>query len=204
MLYSIELRSQRAAKIINNCFTTVTSAIFILNIILDDNSLANCNKICQMKIYFWSVGKAHEPYLKEGVELFTKRVSHYYPVEWRIFAPAKNAAVLTQDQMKAAESSLLLAALQTEDTLVVLDENGKQWSSPQLANFIEQKANESSKNIIFLIGGAYGLHENVLKKCAYRWSLSKLVFPHQIVRLILAEQIYRACTIIRNEKYHHS
>jgi len=157
-----------------------------------------------MKIYFWSVGKAHEPYLKEGVELFTKRVSHYYPVEWRIFAPAKNAAVLTQDQMKAAESSLLLAALQTEDTLVVLDENGKQWSSPQLANFIEQKANESSKNIIFLIGGAYGLHENVLKKCAYRWSLSKLVFPHQIVRLILAEQIYRACTIIRNEKYHHS
>jgi len=157
-----------------------------------------------MKIYFWSVGKAHEPYLKEGIELFTKRVSHYYPVEWRIFAPAKNAAALTQDQMKAAESSLLLAALQAEDTLVALDENGKQWSSPQLANFIEQKANESSKNIIFLIGGAYGLHENVLKKCAYKWSLSKLVFPHQIVRLILAEQIYRACTIIRNEKYHHS
>jgi 23S rRNA (pseudouridine1915-N3)-methyltransferase len=157
-----------------------------------------------MKIYFWSVGKAHEPYLKEGIELFTKRISHYYPVEWKIFAPAKNAATLTTDQMKAAESSLLLNSLQSDDTLIALDENGKQWSSPELANFIEAKANQGTKNIIFLIGGAYGLHENVLKKCNFKWSLSKLVFPHQLVRLILAEQIYRACTLIRNEKYHHS
>ena len=88
--------------------------------------------------------------------------------------------------------------------LIALDENGKQWNSPELAGFIQQKANESAKNIIFLIGGAYGLHESILKRCNNKWSLSKLVFPHQLVRLILAEQVYRACTIIRNEKYHHS
>ncbi len=156
-----------------------------------------------MKLYFWSVGKAHDSYVNEGINTFTKRISHYYPVEWKIFAPAKNTASLSKELAKAAESSHLLNALQDEDILVALDENGKQWSSPELAAFIQQKANESSKNIIFLIGGAYGLHENILKRCNHKWSLSKLVFPHQLVRIILAEQIYRACTIIRNEKYHH-
>jgi 23S rRNA (pseudouridine1915-N3)-methyltransferase len=156
-----------------------------------------------MKLYFWSVGKTNEPYVNEGIKIFTKRISHYYPVEWKIFPPAKNAASLSNDQVKAAESSLILSALQNDDILIALDENGKQWSSVELAGFIQQKANASAKNIIFLIGGAYGLHENILKRCNYKWSLSKLVFPHQLVRLILAEQIYRACTIIRNEKYHH-
>jgi 23S rRNA (pseudouridine1915-N3)-methyltransferase len=156
-----------------------------------------------MKIYFWSVGKAHESYLKEGIELFTKRISHYYPVEWKIFAPAKNAAKSSVEEIKKAECAIILNSLQNDDILIALDENGKQWSSPGLADFISQKANESSKNIIFLIGGAYGLHEEVLKRANKKWSLSRLVFPHQLVRLILAEQTYRACTIIRNEKYHH-
>lgn len=156
-----------------------------------------------MKLYFWSVGKTNEPYVNEGIKIFTKRISHYYPVEWKIFSPSKNAASLSNDQVKAAESSLILHALQNDDILIALDENGKQWSSVELAGFIQQKANASAKNLIFLIGGAYGLHENILKRCNHKWSLSKLVFPHQLVRLILAEQIYRACTIIRNEKYHH-
>ncbi|HEY8657549.1 MAG TPA: 23S rRNA (pseudouridine(1915)-N(3))-methyltransferase RlmH [Hanamia sp.] len=157
-----------------------------------------------MKIYFWSVGKAHDPYVKEGIELFTKRISHYYPVEWKIFQPAKNAASFSEAEIKKAEATILLNALQNDDVLIALDENGKQWNSIELANFIQQKANESTKNIIFLIGGAYGLHESILIKSNNKWSLSKLVFPHQLVRLILTEQIYRACTIIRNEKYHHS
>lgn len=157
-----------------------------------------------MKIYFWSVGKAHEAYVKEGVELFTKRISHYYPVEWKIFPSAKNAASFSEEEIKKMEATTLLNTLQNDDVLVALDENGKQWNSIELADFIQQKANESVKNIIFLIGGAYGLHQNILKRCNYKWSLSKLVFPHQLVRLILAEQIYRACTILRNEKYHHS
>ena len=77
-------------------------------------------------------------------------------------------------------------------------------SSEGLANFIQARANESTKQLVFLIGGAYGIDESVLKRADYTWSLSPLVFPHQLVRLILAEQIYRACTILRNEKYHHS
>ena len=157
-----------------------------------------------MKIYFWSVGKALEPYVKEGIELFTKRISHYFPVEWKIFPSAKNAENLPEVEIKKNEAASILNALQDDDILVALDEKGKQFSSIELAGFIQQKANESSKNIIFLIGGAYGIHESVLKKCDLKWSLSKLVFPHQLVRLILAEQIYRACTILRNEKYHHS
>jgi 23S rRNA (pseudouridine1915-N3)-methyltransferase len=157
-----------------------------------------------MKIYFWSIGKVHEPYVKEGVEIFTKRISHYYPVEWKIFPPAKNAAATSEDQIKKAEAIQLLSATQPGDALIALDENGTQWSSPELAAFIQQKANSSTKNLIFLIGGAYGLHETILNICNYKWSLSKLVFPHQLVRLILSEQVYRACTIIRNEKYHHS
>ena len=157
-----------------------------------------------MKIFFWSIGKMHEPFVKEGVEIFTKRISHYYPVEWKLFSTAKNAAALTEQEIKKAESASILNAIQDGDVLIGLDEKGKQWNSLELASFIQQKGNESTKNLIFLIGGAYGLHENILNKCSYKWSLSKLVFPHQLVLLILAEQVYRACTINRNEKYHHS
>jgi 23S rRNA (pseudouridine1915-N3)-methyltransferase len=157
-----------------------------------------------MKIYFWSVGKSHESYVKEGIELFTKRISHYFPVEWKIFPAAKNAASFSEEQIKKNEAVTVLNALQNDDVLIALDENGKQFTSIELAGFIQQKANAGSRNIVFLIGGAYGIHESVLKRSNFKWSLSKLIFPHQLVRLILAEQIYRACTIIRNEKYHHS
>jgi len=157
-----------------------------------------------MKINLWTIGKANEFYVKEGIESFSKRISHYYPVEWKIFPNAKNASALTEDQIKKAEAIAILNALQNDDILIALDENGKEFSSTELAVFIQNKANESAKNIIFLIGGAYGIHESVFKCADFKWSLSKLVFPHQLVRLILAEQIYRACTIIRNEKYHHS
>jgi 23S rRNA (pseudouridine1915-N3)-methyltransferase len=99
---------------------------------------------------------------------------------------------------------MILEWLQPDDYLIALDERGKQTSSEELAAFIQQRANESRKRLIFLIGGAYGLDDVVLKRADFKWSLSKLVFPHQLVRLILAEQLYRACTILRGEKYHHS
>ena len=157
-----------------------------------------------MKIHLWSVGKAHETYVRQGVETFTKRISHYYPVEWKIFPIAKNSDLTDLNSIKKSESALILSALNQDDVLIVLDERGKNLSSTDLADFIQQRANESARNIIFLIGGAYGVHESVLKRSQFTWSLSKLVFPHQLVRLILSEQIYRACTIIRNEKYHHT
>ena len=153
-----------------------------------------------MKIYFWAVGKNHESYIKEGVDIFTKRISHYYPAEWKIFSSSKSN---NEQQVKKEEAELLLNTSHKDDILIALDENGKQWNSVELAKFIENCTNTSTKNLIFIIGGAYGLHESVLERCNYKWSLSKLVFPHQLVRLILSEQVYRACTIIRNEKYHH-
>jgi 23S rRNA (pseudouridine1915-N3)-methyltransferase len=152
-----------------------------------------------MKISLWSVGKAHEEYVKAGIEDFTRRISRYYPAEWNIIPTPKNATT----DLKKKEGAVLLPLIQKDDYLVVLDERGKQVSSEELAGFIQLRANESVKRIVFLIGGAYGVDEAVLKRADYTWSLSKLVFPHQLVRLILSEQIYRACSIIRNEKYHH-
>jgi 23S rRNA (pseudouridine1915-N3)-methyltransferase len=156
-----------------------------------------------MKFQFWSLGKIHEPYIKEGVETFTKRISNYYPADWNIIATPKNAGLLSEAELKKKEAEILLAALSKDDYLLALDERGKSLSSAQLAAFIQARANESTRQIVFLIGGAYGLHESILKRADYIWSLSLLTFPHQLVRLILAEQVYRACTIIRNEKYHH-
>lgn len=157
-----------------------------------------------MKIHLWSVGKSNEPYVKEGIEIFTKRISHYYPVEWKIFPSVKQKNPFSQNDANYQEAIVLLNSLDKSDILVALDEKGKQWTSEELADFIQQSANQSARNLIFLIGGAYGLHDTILQRANFTWSLSKLVFPHQLVRLILAEQIYRACTIIRNEKYHHS
>ena len=158
----------------------------------------------QMKISFLAVGKVHEPYVKDGVDIFLKRIGYYFPADWKLIASPKNAASLTVNELKKAEAGSILDSLQEEDVLVVLDIKGKQITSEQLAKFLQQKANESVKNIIFLIGGAYGIDDMILGRANFIWSLSSLVFPHQLVRLILAEQTYRACTIIRNEKYHHS
>jgi 23S rRNA (pseudouridine1915-N3)-methyltransferase len=156
-----------------------------------------------MKLQFWSVGKAHEPYVKEGVEMFTKRISNYFTVAWTIIPMPKNAGLLSEMDLKKKEGELILDWLKKEDYLVVLEERGKQLSSEGLAAFLQARANESAKNVVFLIGGAYGVDEAVLNRANYKWSLSQLVFPHQLVRLVLAEQVYRACTILRNEKYHH-
>jgi 23S rRNA (pseudouridine1915-N3)-methyltransferase len=157
-----------------------------------------------MKLQLWSIGKAHESYIKEGVDMFTKRIAHYYSAEWNIIPMPKNTAMLSEMDLKKKEGETVLSFLNREDYLVLLDERGKQLSSEELANFIQLRANESTKTIVFLIGGAFGVSEAVIKRANYQWSLSKLVFPHQLVRLILAEQVYRACSINRNEKYHHS
>ena len=157
-----------------------------------------------MKIQFWTIGKAHETYVKEGIELFTKRIASYYPTEWNIIPSPKNAASLSESDLKKKEGETVLQALQKDDYLVLLEETGKQLSSEGLAVFIQSRADNGSKNLVFLIGGAYGVSEAIMQRANYSWSLSQLVFPHQLVRLILAEQVYRACSINRNEKYHHS
>ncbi len=156
-----------------------------------------------MKIQLWSVGKNHEPYIKAGVEDFTKRIAKYFPVEWVILPVPKNAGMLSAMDLRKKEGETILEWLKKGGYMIALDERGKQFSSPALAQIIQDRANEGTKTLIFLIGGAFGLDEPVLQKANLQWSLSQLTFPHQLVRLILAEQLYRACTILNNEKYHH-
>ncbi len=157
-----------------------------------------------MKIHFWTIGKNTEANLKVAVEDFTKRIGNYFPVQWTIIPPPKNLGTLSKTELKKKEAEIILRLLNKDDYLVALDENGKQFLSESLSTFIQKRANESTKNLVFLIGGAFGLDISVLNRANFCWSLSQLTFPHQIVRLILAEQIYRTCTIIRNEKYHHN
>ena len=156
-----------------------------------------------MKLSLWSIGKPHDTYVKDGFTDFTKRISKYYPVEWTIIPTPKNAGLMSETDLKKKEAEIILQWLSPTDFLVALDEKGKEMTSEGLANFIQQRATESTKNIVFLIGGAFGIDETLFKRANLKWSLSALTFPHQLVRLILAEQIYRACTILRNEKYHH-
>ncbi len=156
-----------------------------------------------MKIECWAIGKPHESYIEEGVNDFTRRIENYFPVAWRLFNLKKNAGTLSREKLKQEESALILSAVKPEDYLVSLDENGKSLNSRKLATFIQDRGNGRVKRLIFLIGGAYGLDESLLIKSKFIWSLSELTFPHQLVRLILTEQIYRACSIGRNENYHH-
>ncbi len=117
----------------------------------------------------------------ERVLDYTERINRYFPCEWKTST--------TYDE---------------KDFVIVLDEIGKELSSPELANFIEKRCMDSGKRVVFIIGGAYGVDQKVKERADFVWSLSKLVFPHELVRIILVEQLYRACTIIRNEKYHHA
>lgn len=157
-----------------------------------------------MKLACWSVGKPHESYVKEGIELFTGRLQHYFKTEWALLPAPKSTGMLSEMDLRKKEANLILDWLEKDDYLVLLDENGSSLSSEKLASFIQTRANESTKRVVFLIGGAYGVDESIKKRANFCWSLSTLVFPHQLVRLLLAEQLYRAATILRNEKYHHS
>jgi 23S rRNA (pseudouridine1915-N3)-methyltransferase len=156
-----------------------------------------------LKISLWTIGKENDSKVKGGIEEFTKRISKYFPVEWMIIPLPKNAGSLSQTDLKKREAETVIQLLKKDDYLIALDEQGRQFTSEGLAQMIQEKATASTKHIVFLIGAAYGLDESILAKAKIKWSLSLLTFPHQLVRLILAEQVYRACTILRNEKYHH-
>lgn len=156
-----------------------------------------------MKIQCWAIGKNHEPFVKTGIAEFTKRISHYYKIEWNIIPVPKNAGMMSEMDLKKKEGEMILDWLKKDDFMIALDEKGEQLTSEGLADFIKMKTDQGIKNLVFVIGGAFGLDKRVLDKAKFKWSFSKLTFPHQLVRLMLAEQIYRACTIIRNEKYHH-
>lgn len=156
-----------------------------------------------MKIEFWSVGKSHDQQLKSAIEMYTARIEKYSQVSWQILPVPKNAGMLSEMDLKKQEGKMILEWLDKDTTLVALDEYGKEMDSEGLAAFLIKRGNMSTRKLVFLIGGAFGIDDAVLQRADLKWSLSRLTFPHQLVRLILSEQVYRAFTIIKNEKYHH-
>lgn len=156
-----------------------------------------------MKVELWMVGKTSFSYLKEGIDIYQKRLKHYLPFALEVIPDLKNTKNLNEKQIKSKESDLILKKLSPQDFLILLDENGKEYDSVAFAKFIEQKRSLSHKKIVFLIGGAYGFSESVYQRSNGKISLSKMTFSHQMVRLFVVEQIYRAMTILKNEPYHH-
>ena len=146
-----------------------------------------------MKFIFISVGKKNDSNIEEALVDYTKRIARYFSVEWKLIS--------TSDKEKEGES--ILKALNTEDFVVMLDDKGKELNTIELSQFIEKRMSASEKRIVFVIGGAYGFSDEVYKRANFKWSLSKLTFPHQLARLILAESLYRAISVIKKEPYHH-
>jgi 23S rRNA (pseudouridine1915-N3)-methyltransferase len=156
-----------------------------------------------MKVEFWCIGKTDETYLLEGINKYSKRLTNYLSFEYKEFSFARSKKAATPIQHKEAEKEELLKILKPTDFLVLLDERGKTFTSVTFADFLQKKFNEVSGNMIFLIGGAYGFHDEIYKRANAQIALSAMTFTHQMVRLIFLEQLYRAMTILRNEPYHH-
>ncbi len=157
-----------------------------------------------MRITLLLIGATDKKYLNEGIEEYQKRLNHYLPFEIRVIADIKNNQHLSAGQQKEREGKLLLDQVTSGDELILLDVEGTELSSPGLANWIEKKMLSGTRNLIFVVGGPYGFHESVYKRADSKISLSKLTFPHQLVRLLFVEQLYRAMTIIKGEPYHHA
>jgi 23S rRNA (pseudouridine1915-N3)-methyltransferase len=155
-----------------------------------------------MHIEIWSIGKANESFIDEGVNFFFQKTKGYNSVELVILP--SNKKVTDIDTIKKLEEETILKRLKPNHYLLLLDEKGKQLSSIEWSRQFQQMMNESVKTLVILIGGAYGVSDNIKKLAKQTWSLSNLVFPHQLVRLLVAEQIYRSFSILNNSPYHHS
>jgi 23S rRNA (pseudouridine1915-N3)-methyltransferase len=156
-----------------------------------------------MKISLIVVGKTDETYLQKGVDIYLKRISHYLPFKMLIIPDIKNSKNMSEAQQKDREGELILQQLSSMDELILLDENGMAYTSLNFANFLEKKMISGSKRIVFVIGGPYGFSPRVYESALMKISLSSMTFSHQMVRLIFAEQLYRALSIIKGEPYHH-
>ena len=156
-----------------------------------------------MKVEFWVIGNTSFPYLKEGTSIYEKRLKHYIPFEYNVIPDVKNAKNMSKEQLKTKEGDNVLKKLDKGDWLILLDERGKELSSLKFASYFDNLLQQSHKRLIFLVGGAYGFSDAVYQRANGKISLSKMTFSHQMVRLFVIEQIYRAMTILRNQPYHH-
>lgn len=156
-----------------------------------------------MTIKLVCVGKTDKKELQELIDIYSGRLQHYIKFEMEIIPDLKKTKNLDENQQKNKEGELILSGIQNSDFLVILDENGKQFSSEAFSEYIQKRMNTGLKRLIFVIGGPYGFSDSVYSKANSRISLSKMTFSHQMVRLFFTEQLYRAFTILKNEPYHH-
>ena len=156
-----------------------------------------------MQITLIAIGKTDRSELEELIAVYKNRLKHYIKFQIDIIPDIKNRKNLSEAQQKEKEGELILAQLQPTDTLVLLDEKGKQYTSTDFAQFLQKKMNSGIKNLVLTIGGPYGFSDAAYAKSSGKISLSKMTFSHQMVRLFIVEQIYRGLTILRNEPYHH-
>ena len=156
-----------------------------------------------MKITLLQIDKTQDVYIENGLEIFHKRLRSYNPFETKTINVPKSIRQKSIDEQKREEGRMILSELQGEQFVVLLDENGKALNSEEFAIFIQNKLNTSVKNLVFIIGGPFGFSEEVYARANFKLALSKMTFSHQMVRLFFVEQLYRAFTILKGEKYHH-
>ncbi|MBR8713871.1 23S rRNA (pseudouridine(1915)-N(3))-methyltransferase RlmH [Porphyromonas levii] len=149
------------------------------------------------------VGRTDSPDIQRLIEDYQKRLGRFVPIEIEELPDLKNRRKLSETEQKEEEGKLILAAVGAQDEVILMDERGKQLTSIELSKLIEQKQMTVPRKLLFVIGGPYGFSPAVYAACPLKLSLSKLTFSHQMVRLFLIEQIYRAYTIIHNHPYHH-
>ncbi|HEY8403086.1 MAG TPA: 23S rRNA (pseudouridine(1915)-N(3))-methyltransferase RlmH [Flavobacteriales bacterium] len=155
-----------------------------------------------MKIRVLSIGKTSTPFIKEGVAFYLKRLEHYCRLEY-VELPDVPQKGLTTAAGKIKEAELILKNLKPEDVLVLLDEKGTEYTSRGFANFLQKKMNAGTRSLVFVVGGAFGFSKELYAKADNTLSFSQMTFPHELIRLFVAEQLYRAHTILKGENYHH-
>ena len=155
-----------------------------------------------MKTLLVLVGKTTDKHFQAGITDYSARIAHYMPFDMVVIPELKNTKSLSEEQQKRMEGELILKQLQPSDTVVLLDERGKEQRSVEMAGWLEQRR-ATSRRLVFVIGGPYGFSPEVYSRADDKISLSKMTFSHQMVRLVFTEQLYRACTIIKGESYHH-
>ena len=156
-----------------------------------------------MKITLLTVGKTDRDWVKQGLDIYVSRLKHYIPFSMVEIPELKNVSALSKDQIKTKEGELILKNIRPTDDLILLDELGKEYTSVELAKVIQEKISYTGKDMVFVIGGAYGFSPEVYSRANSKISLSRMTFSHQMVRAIFAEQLYRAFTIMKGEPYHH-
>ena len=156
-----------------------------------------------MKITLLTVGKTDKDWVRQGMDIYVSRLKHYIPFSVVEIPELKNVSAMTKDQIKTREGELILKQIKPTDDLILLDVRGKEYTSVELAKVIQDKISYTGKDMVYVIGGAYGFSDAVYQRANSKISLSRMTFSHQMVRAIFVEQIYRAFTIMKGEPYHH-